>query len=55
MTEYQKVVNLLENTLDQLLKFTIKTLIAINDQSSAVYNIVRFQFTMSSFCNYSDA
>ena len=38
MMEYQKVINLLDNTLDQLSKFRTKNWIEINNQSGGVYN-----------------
>ena len=58
--EYQKIINLLDNTPDQLSKFRTKNWIEINDQSRGVYNTVsniRFKAIMlkSSLCNYSGA
>ena len=58
--EYQKIINLLENTPNQLSKFRTKNWIEINDQSREVYNVnsdIRFKTTMlkSSLCDYSDA
>ena len=58
--EYQKIINLLDNTSNQLSKFRTKNWIEINDQSRGVYNVnsdIRFKITMlkSSLCNYSDA
>ena len=58
--EYQKIVNLLDNTLNQLSKFRTKNWIEINDQSRGVYNTdsdIRFKTTMlkSSLCDESDA
>ena len=47
--EYQKIVNLLDNTLNQLLKFRAKYWIKINDQSRGVYNTdrdLRFKTTV---------
>ena len=57
--EYQKIINLLENTPNQLSKFRIKNWIEINDQSRGVYNTnsdIRFKTTMlkSILCDYSD-
>ena len=57
--EYQKIINFLDNTPNQLSKFRTKNWIQINDQSRAVYNInsdFRFKTTMlkSSLCDYSD-
>ena len=58
--EYQKIINLLYNTPNQLSKFRTKNWIEINDQSRGVYNTnsdIRFKTTMlkSSLCDYSDA
>ena len=47
--EYQKMVNLLANTLNQLSKFRTKNWIKIDDQSRGVYNTnsdIRFKITM---------
>ena len=57
--EYQKIINLLDNTPNQLSKFKTKYWIEINDKSRGVYNTnsdIRFKATMlkSSLCNYSD-
>ena len=57
--EYQKIINLFDNTPNQLFKFRIKNWIDINDQSRGVYNVnsdIRFKTTMlkSSLCDYSD-
>ena len=58
--EYQKIINLLENTSNQLPKFRIKNWTEINDQSRGVYNTnsdIRFKTTMlkSTWCNCSVA
>ena len=58
--EYQKIINLLDNTPNQLSKFRTKNWTEINDQSRGVYNTnsdIRFKTTMlkSSLCDYSDA
>ena len=58
--EYQKIINLLDNTPNQLSKFRRKNWIEINDQSRGVYSTnsdIRFKTTMlkSSLCDYSDA
>ena len=58
--EYQKIINLLGNTTDQLSKFRTKNWIEINDQSRGVYSTgsdIRFKTTMlkSSLCDYGDA
>ena len=58
--EYQKIMNLLDNTSNQTSKFRTKNWIEINDQSRGAYNTnsdIRFKTTMlkSSLCDYSDA
>ena len=58
--EYQKIINLLDSTPNQLSKFRKKIWIEINDQSRGVYNTnsdIRFKTTMlkSSLCDFSDA
>ena len=58
--DYQKIINLLDNTPNQPCKFRTKNRIEINDQSRGVYNAnsdIRFKTTMlkSSLCDYSDA
>ena len=47
--EYQKIINFLDNTPNQLSKFGTKNWIGINDQSRGVYNVngdIRFKTTM---------
>ena len=58
--EYQKIMNLLDITPNQLSRFRTKNWIEINDQSRGVYNTnsdIRFKTAMlkSSLCDYSDA
>ena len=58
--EYQKIINLVDNTPNQLSKFRTKSWIKTNDQSKGVYNTnsyITFKTTMlkSSLCDYSDA
>ena len=58
--EYQKIINLLDNTSNQLSKFRTNNWIETNDQSRGVYNTnsdIRFKITMlkPSLCDYSDA
>ena len=55
--EYQKIINFLDNTPNQLSKFRTKNWIEINDQSRGVYNTIsdiRFKATMlkSNLCVY---
>ena len=58
--EYQKIINLLDNTLNQPSKFKTKNRIKINDESHGVYNIhsqIKFKTSIfrSILCDYSDA
>ena len=57
---HRKIINLIDNTPNQLSNFRTKNWIEISDQSRRVYNInsdIRFKTTMlkSSLCVYSDA
>ena len=57
--EYQKIINLSENTPNQLSKFRTKNWVNINDESRGTYNVnsqIKFKTSMlrSSLCNYSD-
>ena len=57
--EYQKIINLLDNTQNQLSKFRTKNWSEINDQLRRVDNTnsdIRFKNTVlkSSLCDYSD-
>ena len=58
--EYQKIANLLDNTLDQPSKFRTKNWIEINVESKELYNTssdIRFKTTIgrSDLCDYADA
>ena len=58
--KYQKIINYLDNSSNQLSKFRTKNSIEINDQSRGVYNTnsdIRFKTTVlkSSLCDYGDA
>ena len=58
--EYQKIINLLENTSNQPSKFRTKNLVEINDESRVTYNTnsqIKFKNTMlkSSLCDYNEA
>ena len=58
--EYQKIINLLDNTPNQLAKFRTENWIEINNQSKGVYETnsdFRFKTTKvkSSLCDYIDA
>ena len=58
--EYQKIINLLDNTPNQPTKFATKNWVEINDESCGTYNTnsqIRFKTSMlrSSLCDYSDA
>ena len=58
--EYQKIINLLENTPNQPTKFRTKNWAETNNDSRGTYNTnsqVKFKTSMlmSSFCDYNDA
>ena len=58
MMEYQKIINLFDNTSDQLSKFKTKNQAEKNDRSYGEYNTSRqtkFKTSMisSCFCDYS--
>ena len=60
MMEYEKIINLLENTPNQPTKFRTKNWVEINDDSRGTYNTnsqIRFETSMlrSSLCDYSEA
>ena len=57
--EYQKIANLLDNTLDQPSKFRKKNWVEINDESKESYGTdsdIKFKTTMlrSSLCDHAD-
>ena len=54
--EYQKIINLLEKTPNQPIKFRTKNLIELNDASRGTYNInSKTSMLRSNLCDYSDA
>ena len=58
--EYQKIVNLLDNALNQPSKFRTKNWVEINDESREIHAVnkqIKFKTSMlrSSLCDYSDA
>ena len=58
--EYQKIINLLDNTSNQPSKFKTKNQVEINDESGGTYNEdnqIRLKTSKlrSSLCDYSDA
>ena len=58
--EYQKIMNLLDNTPNQTSKFRTKNWVEINDTTRGTYNKnnqIKFKASMlkSSLCDYSDA
>ena len=60
MMEYQKIINLLNNTPNQPTKFRTKNCVEINDDTHGNYNTngqIKFKTSMlrSSLCDYSDA
>ena len=57
--EYQKIINLLDNTTNQPSKFRTKNWVEINDDSRGTYNTnsqIKFKTSRlnSSLCDYSD-
>ena len=57
--EYQKIINLLENTLNQPIKFRTKSWVEVNEPRGT-YNVnsqIKFKTSMSRsvLCDYSDA
>ena len=59
IVEYQKIINLLDDTTNQPSKFRTRDLVEINDESKGRYDNsnIRFKTTTikSSLCGYSDA
>ena len=58
--EYQKILNLLDNTPNQPFKFETKNWVKINDESQGTYNEdieIKFKTSMlrSRLCDYSNA
>ena len=58
--EYQKIINLLDNTTNQTTKFRTKHWVEINDELRKTYNEdnqIRFKTSAlrSSLCDYSDS
>ena len=58
--EYQKIINLLDNTPNQTSKFRLKTCVEINDDSRGAYSTIsqtklKTSMLKSSLCDYSDA
>ena len=58
--EYQKIVNLIDDTPNQPSKFRTRNWVEINDESRGAYNVnsqIKFKTAMlkSSLCDYSDA
>ena len=57
--EYQKITNLLGNTLDKVPRFITEEWIEVNNQSGGTYNpskLIRFKTSMlrSKLCDYFD-
>ena len=58
--EYQKIIDLLDNTPNQLSKFRTKNWVEINDDPRGTYNTnsqinIKTSILKSSLCDYSDA
>ena len=45
--EYQKIINLLDNTMNQLSKFRTRTWVEINNESKEKYDNSNIRFKMS--------
>ena len=56
--EYQKLINLLDDTTNQPCKFRTRNLVEINDESRGKYDNSNIKFKMSrirsTLCDYSD-
>ena len=57
--EYQKIINLLDDTTNQLSKFRTRNWVEINDESRGVYNCnsdLKFKTSTirSNLCDYND-
>ena len=57
--EYQKIINLLDNTLNQPSKFRTKNWVKINDDLREIYNTnsqskLKSSMLKSGLCDYSD-
>ena len=60
ITEYKKILNLVDNTPNQPTKFRAKYWVEINDDSHGTYTVnsqIKFKMSMlrSSLCDYSHA
>ena len=58
--EYQKIINLLDNTTNEPSKLRTRNWVEINDESRGTYNVsnqIKFKTLMirSNLCDYSDA
>ena len=58
--EYQKTINLLDDTTKQPSKFRTRNWVEINDESQGMYNVsnqIKFKTSMirSNLCDYGDA
>ena len=57
--EYQKIVNILDNSSNQSSKFRTRNWVKINDESRGTYtgSYIKFKTTMlrSNLCDYADA
>ena len=57
--EYQKIINLLDDTTNQPSKFRTRNWVEIDDESKGRYDSSNMRFKtsmiMTSLCNYSDA
>ena len=53
--EYQKIINLLNGTVNQPSKFTTRTWVEINDESREKYDISSIKFKTSNLCDHINA
>ena len=53
--EYQKIINLLDDTTNQPSKLRIKDWVEINDESKGRQDNSNVRFKRSNLCDYSDA
>ena len=58
--EYQEIINLLDDTINQPYKFRTRNWVQVNDESRGTFNVsdqIKFESSMirSNLCDYSDA
>ena len=50
--KYQKIINLLDGTVNQPSKFTTRTWVEINDETREKYDISSIKFKTSNLCDH---